>query len=201
MSGEAVPSLGDLLETHRSRVAGLVRGEAGGLLRYETEEDLVQGIVLRALERGGSFEWRGEPSFLAWIRRIGESYIADRRSHWSALKRRSGRVLRFAAAGETLGGSAVGEPASDRTGPSTFAARREMIALAARALDLLLPRDRDLVRWSSEGVPLEEQAARLGIAYEAVGKARQRAVERFKKTFALVSGTGGGTGGARAPGP
>jgi DNA-directed RNA polymerase specialized sigma24 family protein len=74
------------------------------------------------------------------------------------------------------------------TGPSTFAARREMIALAARALDLLLPRDRDLVRWSSEGVPLEEQADRLGIAYEAVGKARQRAVERFKKTFALVSG-------------
>jgi len=189
VSEEAAPVLGDLLERHRPRVAGLVRGEAKGLLRYETEDDLVQGIVLRALERGSAFEWRGEPSFLAWIRRIGESYIADRRAHWGALKRRSGRVLRFASGDETRGGSVVGEPVADGTGPSTFAARREMIALAAKALDLLLPRDRDLVRWSSEGVPLEEQADRLGIAYEAVGKARQRAVERFRKTFALVSGS------------
>jgi hypothetical protein len=64
-----------------------------------------------------------------------------------------------------------------------------MIALAVRALDLLLPRDRDLVRWSADGVPLDEQAERLGVAYEAAGKARQRAIERFRKTFALVSGT------------
>jgi RNA polymerase sigma factor (sigma-70 family) len=186
---EAAPhDLGDLLERHRSRVAGIVRGEARGLLRFETEEDLVHGVVLRALERGGTFEWRGEPSFFAWLRRISESYIADRRAHWGTLKRRSGRVLRFAGSGETAGGSAVPEPAADGTGPSTFAARREMIALATRALDLLLPRDRDLVRWSADGVTLEEQAARLGVAYEAVGKARQRAIERFRKTFALVSG-------------
>lgn len=190
MSGEAAPGLGDLLERHRARVAGIVRGEARGLLRFETEEDLVHGVVLRALERGGSFEWRGEPSFFSWIRQVSETYLSDRRAHWGALKRRSGRVLRFAGSGETAGGSAVPEPASDGTGPSTFAARREMIALATRALDLLLPRDRDLVRWSADGVPLEDQAKRLGVAYEAVGKARQRAIERFRKTFALVSGSG-----------
>jgi RNA polymerase sigma factor (sigma-70 family) len=189
VSAEAAPELGELLERHRGRVAGLVRGEARGLLRFETEDDLVHGVVVRALERGGSFEWRGEPSFFAWLRRIGESYLADRKAHWGALKRRSGRVLRFAGSGETAGGSAVPEPAADATGPSTFAARREMIALAVRALDLLLPRDRDLVRWSADGVPLDEQAERLGVAYEAAGKARQRAIERFRKTFALVSGT------------
>jgi RNA polymerase sigma factor (sigma-70 family) len=184
---EAPPPLGDLLERHRAKVAAIVRGEAKGLLRYETEEDLVQGVMLQALRRGGSFEWRGEASFIAWLRRTAESHIADRRDHWGALKRRSGRVLRFAAAGETRGGSAVGEPAADATGPSTVAARRELIALAARALDALLPRDRDLVRWSSEGVPLDEQAARLGLDYEAAGKARQRALDRFRKTFALAA--------------
>jgi DNA-directed RNA polymerase specialized sigma24 family protein len=188
VSGGAAPDLGTLLERHRGRLAGIVRGEAKGLLRYETEEDLVQGIVLRALERGGTFAWQGEPAFLGWLRRTGEAFLADRRSHWNALKRRSGKVLRFVADGETQEGSAVGEPAGDGTGPSTVAARRELIVLAARALDLLPPRDRDLVRWSSEGVPLEEQAARLGLAYEAAGKARQRAAERFRKTFALVSG-------------
>lgn len=180
------PTLGELLDRHRGRVAGLVRGEARGLLRWETEDDLVQGIVLRALERGGSFRWRDEPSFLAWIRRIGETYLVDRRAHWGALKRGCGRVLRLATAGVSGDGHDPREPAADATGPSTFAARREMIALATRALDLLLPRDRDLVRWSSEGVPLEEQAKRLAIPYETAGKARQRAIERFRKTFALV---------------
>ncbi len=184
------PPLGELLERHRGRVVGVVRALAGGLLRYETEEDLVQGILLRALEHGGELEWRGDAPFLAWLRRIGESFLSDRRSHWGALKRRSGRVLRFAYAGETRDPGAVPEPAADATGPSTFAARREMLAMAARTLDLMLPRDRDLVRWSAEDVPLEEQAARLGVSYEAAGKARQRATERFRRTFALVSGAG-----------
>jgi RNA polymerase sigma factor (sigma-70 family) len=169
-------------------VANLVRREAKGLLRFETEEDLVQGIVLRALEKSDRFEWRDEPSFFAWIRQLGESFLSDRRAHWGALKRRTGRLLRLATAGDSQAGGDAAEPVADATGPSTFAARRELIALSARALDILLPRDRDLVRWSAEGVPLEEQAARLGIAYEAVGKARQRATERFRKTFALVSG-------------
>jgi DNA-directed RNA polymerase specialized sigma24 family protein len=188
MNGDAVPALGDLVARHRPRVEAFVRFEAGGLLRFETEEDLVQGIVLRALERGASFEWRGEPSFLAWLRKTGESFLADRRSHWGALKRRSGRVYRFAMGGDTQDPGVVGEPAATGTGPSTFASRRELLALTTRALDLLLPRDRDLVRWSAEDVSLEEQAARLGVGYEAAGKARQRALERFRKTFALVSG-------------
>jgi DNA-directed RNA polymerase specialized sigma24 family protein len=188
VSDGAAPSLGDLLERHRGRILGLVRARARGLLRFETEDDLVQGVVLRVLERGASFEWRGEPEFLAWLRRAGETFLADRRAHWGALKRRCGRVLRITGMGGTAGGSAVGEPSSGATGPSTFAARRELIALTARAMELLLPRDRDLVRWSAEDVPLEDQAARLGVAYEAVGKARQRALDRFKKTFALVSG-------------
>ena len=188
MTGEGAPALGDLLALHRGLCASIVRDGARGLLRFETEDDLIQGATLRALEAAGGFEWRGESSFLAWWRRIAESHLADRRAHWGALKRRSGRVLRIAREGDTFGDSSVGEPASDATGPSTFAARREMIALTARALDLLLPRDRDLVRWSADGVPLEEQAARLGIGYEAAGKARQRALDRFRNTFALVSG-------------
>ena len=188
MSDGSAPALGELLERFRPRVAALVRREAKGILRYETEEDLVQGIFLRALERIATFEWRDEPSFLAWIRLVGESHVSERRSHWGALKRRSGKVLRIAGGSEPRPGSVVGEPVGEGTGPSTFAARREMIAIAAKALDLLMPRDRDLLVWTSEGVPLEEQASRLGMEYEAVGKARQRALERLRKTYALVSG-------------
>ncbi len=187
MTGGA--SLADLLEAHRGRLETLVRFEARGLLRYETEEDLVQGILSRALERGGSFVYRDDPSFFSWLRRTGESFLVDRRAHWGALKRRAGRIFRLTqGGGDSLDPGAVPEPPSDATGPSTFADRREQIALVMKALDLLLPRDRDLVRWSADGEDLDELARRTGLSYEATGKARQRAMERFRKSFALVSG-------------
>jgi RNA polymerase sigma factor (sigma-70 family) len=185
---DPAPDLGALLQRHRGLAASIVRDRAAGLLRFETVDDLLQGATLRALEAAAGFRWQGEPSFLAWWRRIVESHVSDRRAHWGALKRRSGRVLRLAGEGETFGSAGVGEPVADATGPSTFAARRELIALTVRALDLLLPRDRDLVRWSADGMTLEEQARRLDVGYEAAGKARQRALDRFRKTFALLSG-------------
>jgi RNA polymerase sigma factor (sigma-70 family) len=191
VSGGPDPDLPSLLARHGDRVEVIVRHEARGLLRYETEEDLVQGIHLRALERAAGFRWEGEAPFFAWLRKTAESFLSDRRSYWYALKRRSGRVLRLAQStdgtGET-GTGAAAEPASTSTGPSTFAARREGILLVTRVLDALLPRDRDLVRWTAEGTPLEEQARRLGIAYEAAGKARQRALKRFRKAYALATG-------------
>jgi DNA-directed RNA polymerase specialized sigma24 family protein len=185
----AATGLPDLLLAHRGRIETMVRFEARGLLRFETEEDLVQGILARALERGTSFAYRDDPSFFSWIRRTAESYLADRRAHWGALKRRAGRVLRLTqgGGGEPAPGSAL-EPPSDATGPSTIASRREQIGLVMKALDLLLPKDRDLVRWSADGVDVEETARRLGIGYEAAGKARQRALDRFRKSFELVSG-------------
>lgn len=189
MSGDAPSDLPSLLVLHGSRIAVIVRHEARGLLRYETEEDLVQGVHLRALQRTEEFRWQGEAPFFAWLRRIAETHLADRREYWYALKRRSGRVLRLTRAGDgTQGTGAAPEPAATATGPSTFAARRERVLLVARVLDALLPRDRDLVRWTADGVPLDEQAARLDLAYEAAGKARQRALERFRKAFALASG-------------
>jgi RNA polymerase sigma factor (sigma-70 family) len=176
-----------MLVLHRPDMLAFVTKEARGLLRFESAEDLTQGVHLRALERGGGFEYRGDTEFFAWVYRLARTYLADRRSHWSALKRRSGRLLRLTAGvGDSLG--AVGEPPGSRTGPSTFAARREQIVLATKALDLLLPRDRDLVRWSGEGLTTEEQAERLGISAEAAGRARRRALTRFRKTFRLVGG-------------
>jgi RNA polymerase sigma factor (sigma-70 family) len=188
VSASAPAGLEDLLVRHRDRIAVIVRHEARGLLRLETEDDLVQGVQLRALESRGSFAWQGEGPFQAWLRRLAETHLADRRTYWGALKRRSGRVLRLAygdIAGET---GAAAEPAATNTGPSTFAARRERLLLVAKTLDALLPRDRDLVRWTGEGMTLEDQAARLGVSYEAAGKARQRALERFRKTWAVASG-------------
>lgn len=73
------------------------------------------------------------------------------------------------------------------TGSSTFAARREHLRLAVLALAALPPRDRDLVRRTSEDVPIEEQAKSLGLSYDAAKQARLRALERFRKAFDLAT--------------
>ncbi len=182
-----IPTLADLLVRHRAALQEFLRREASGLLRYESVEDLAQGVHVRALQETGSFEYRSEKQFFAWLFAVARHHIADRHDYWSALKRGAGRVLRY-----TLGGSSAEQnsavllPAGVEPGPQTFATRRELVAQTARALAALPPRDRDLVRWQSEGIDVDERAARLGLSYAAAQRASLRAVERFKKTFRLL---------------
>lgn len=172
------------LEAHAGEIARLV-ARATGVLRYEGREDLCQGIVLRALERGASYRDTGEASFVAWLRAVGRSYLADRVRYWQAIRRKPAGLLRL-----TAHGSRGVEPAAGGPGPSTVASRKEHLRLAVQALATLLPRDRDLVQWSSEDLPLEEQARRLGLGYDAAKQARMRAIERFRKAFRLATSRG-----------
>ncbi len=178
--------LAPLLASHRAPLLRFIERHAGSVLRFESAEDLVQGVHLRAISGGVAFEYRSEKEWLGWLYALARSHLADRRSHWSALKRRPSRLLRLTG-GATDDPDAASEPAGSATGPSTFASRREQLATAVRALAVLLPRDRDLVRWHSEGVELDEQARRLGIGYDAAERAHLRALDRFRKAFRLVS--------------
>lgn len=182
--------LDELLVAKRAALRALVAREARGLLRYQTVDDLVQTIQLRALEKRHQFEDRGDDAFIGWLFTIARRVLVDRRAHWSALKRRSGRLLSYTSSVTNTGDPrAVAEPPGHGTGPSTFAARREQIVLATKALDLLMERDQKLVRWSSEGVDNAELAERLDLAESAVRQAKKRALERFRKAYRLVAGT------------
>ena len=70
----------------------------------------------------------------------------------------------------------------------THASRKELLVLVARALAVLSPRDRQLVTWATEDLPLQEQASSLGLTYPAAQKAAQRALERLRKAFRLLAG-------------
>lgn len=172
--------LGSLLAAHSGELLAFLRRNGKRLLDRETEEDLLQGVRLRALQHAAEFRYEGREAFFAWLHALARSYLADREKHWSALRRNPGALLRLTAA----------DPASTATGPSTFASRKEQLKLALDALATLLPKDRDLVRWSSEDVPLEEQATRLGITYDAAKQARLRALERFRKAYELATRRG-----------
>lgn len=178
-----------LLLTHGGTVESIVRREAGIVLqKFETVEDLAQGITQEAIRAGSDFDWRGEDAFKAWLSVVARRYLSGRRDYWFARKRNPGRVLRL-----TFSGDEQGPPAHDRgladtaTGPATFAFRREQLILATRALDMLLPRDRDLVTWLAAGATAPDIATRLGVSIDAAEKARERAVERLRKAFVILS--------------
>lgn len=172
----------------QSEMLALARRRAGPhVLRLETAEDLVQGICAHVLERGIDPALDSDAKRRAWLLRVASNYIADRRDHWTALRRDGSRVLRmsFAEGVETSYGK-VADLAASVTGPSTFAVRREQVSIAALALDMLLPRDRELIEGLSKGLSIDEQAAALKIGYEACERARLRAIERFRRTFKLA---------------
>ena len=73
--------MGELLLQHRATLARWIQREATGILRFESVEDIVQGVHVRALA-SGSFEYRGAEPFLAWLRTL-----------MRRLRRGSGRAL------------------------------------------------------------------------------------------------------------
>lgn len=191
---DARVDLGRWLVAQRDALAGFVRKRAGRLLlRLETAEDLAQGICAHLLERGARPHDGEEAAQRAWLYTASERWLSDRRDHWSALKRRGGEVLRLAGgAHDSVDLAAVRELAASVTGPSTFAVRREQLALAAFALDMLLPRDRALVEGLCAGLDLAEQAAALALGRDAAEKARQRALARFRACFEVARRGHGG---------
>jgi RNA polymerase sigma factor (sigma-70 family) len=164
-----------------------VRREGRGLLGFEEADDLVQGVNVRALASSESFTWRGEIAFKGWLITLAKRHVADRNDHWKALKRGAGRIVRLTRSGAGTHDQRGVAPAFDGPGPRTFASQREALMLASRALAALSEKDRQLVRWSSEGVDSATQAERLGISQEAVRKAGTRALERLRKTFRLLN--------------
>lgn len=174
-----------LLRRHARRLSAVVHHEAGGLLRFESEDDLLQGIRQRIVEKIDGLVADTEREAEGWLVTLARNWLNGRRAHWSALKRDGGALLRFTLTGSGDGASPL--PADTSTGPATLAHRLEQLTLATRALALLPDRDRDLVRWSCDGLDLPTMAARLGLSTEAAGKARQRAMERLRKAHRLVS--------------
>lgn len=185
-----VPDFARLVAAQRAELVRFVERRAGGaLVRMESPEDLAQDVLARALRNAANFEWRDEAGLRAWLFEVARNHLQDRRNYWSALKRAGTAVLRLN--GEFEGDGAlreIGDLAASVTGPSTFASRREQLAVAAKALALLLPRDRELVEGVARGLSASEHATALGMSTQAVESARKRALERLRKTFRLVLG-------------
>lgn len=179
------PSLASLLEAHRGKLARWLDRHASGLLRHESLDDLTQGVCVRAIEGAARFEYRGEGEFVRWLEAIARQHVADRHAYWSAGKRAAGALLRITQAGPATRTSGVNPPAHT-AGPRTRAERKDDLDLANQALAMMLPRDREILLAASRDESDAEIAAALGIQVEAAGRARLRALDRFRRTFEVL---------------
>jgi RNA polymerase sigma factor (sigma-70 family) len=177
--------LSELLTRYRGRLVRYFERKGRALRRHESAEDLAQGVHLHALANRRHFRYQGERPFVSWMLKVARQYLARRIEHWSAAKRDAGPMMRITFGTATRDGS-VTVPAADEPGPSTHASRNEQIAIAARAIDGLPPRDREIVRMMTREASSSEIAARLDISPEAAKKARQRAMERFRKIYTIL---------------
>lgn len=109
-------------------------------------------------------------------------------NNWSAARRNGGALMRITQVGSnsTLGDGV--EPVSPGRGPATFAQRRDLLAIAAQAVDVLLPRDQQIVAMIHDGLTVPEMSEQLSLTVETTRRTKQRAVERFRQAYELIAG-------------
>ncbi|MEZ6014823.1 MAG: sigma factor [Planctomycetota bacterium] len=177
-----------LLVMHAPWLQRLIERRAGWLLRVDGLDDLVQDVRLRALRAESTFEHLGEGQFKTWLGQVAQNHIVDRQRYWSAARRNAGPMLRLSGVGPPS--SLSGTPGLDLTaagpGPRTWAEARDQHAFATRAIGALLPRDQEILLAVREGATDDELAARLAVEVRAATRARQRALERFRRAYELL---------------
>jgi RNA polymerase sigma factor (sigma-70 family) len=138
-------------------------------------EDIVQDACALGPERIATFEWRGLPSFVAWLRQLVRGKFAD----WCKHRRRARRDSRRQ---QELGESAGLADPRDEDRPSRVARRGERArSLRAAMQAVLSPRERRAVLLRHfEMLSVEETAAEMGCSGQVVKNLCKRSLDKLK---------------------
>jgi RNA polymerase sigma-70 factor (ECF subfamily) len=187
-AGDA-PALGRLLGVYRAYLVVLARVQIGRRLQGKVDaSDLVQEAFLGACRDFPQFRGTTEPEFLAWLRQILASLLANLIRHYQGTQRRDVRLERQLAveldqSSQALDRSLVARQSS----PSQQVIRREQAVVLAEALGQLPEEWRELlVLRHLEGLSFPEVAQRLGRSVDSVKKQWPRALAGLRR---LLGGT------------
>ena len=145
------------------------------LLRRLDREDILQVAFLHAWERIDSFEYRGEGSFVAWMRQIISNVLRDDIRHHACGIRDTSREER-----RTL--SAISR---DRLDPDQQAALKEERAQLSSAIEELPPLERRLIKMRlNDHQSWREIAARTGRSPRALRRKLDGVIRRLTGSVA-----------------
>lgn len=174
------------IEDHRDILIGYLARHAGPpLLRFDTVEDLVQGTMVEALRSADGFQLRTEEEWRAWLFTLARRHVMRRREYWFSMKRDSRAVVKLTLTGSRGGQTPIPIP-DPRSGPVTRADRRDLELRITRAMAMLLPRDRDIIRMAAEGATTEALSQHFEVSKDSASQARLRAFDRLRKAYHLL---------------
>jgi RNA polymerase sigma-70 factor (ECF subfamily) len=168
-------ALGRLLELYRRYLTILTRLQIGRRLQGKVDpSDVVQEAFLGASRDFGQFRGASEKEFLAWLRSILASLLANLVRHYQGTLRRDVRLERQLALELDESSQALDRGLMDpQASPSEQADRREQSVRLAEALEQLPADQRELLVLRH----LEGQS------FPEVARQRERSVDSLKKLW------------------
>jgi RNA polymerase sigma-70 factor (ECF subfamily) len=179
-------ALGRLLDGYRPYLLLLARMQIGRRLQGKVDaSDAVQDAFLGAHRDFGRFQGESEREFVAWLRQVLASVLANLVRHYHGTKGRDLRLEQQLAAELEHSSAALDLPlVRSHSSPSRQAEKREQGVLLATALERLPRDDRELlVLRHLEGLSFPEVARRLGRTLDSVKKRWPRALVRLRQEF------------------
>jgi RNA polymerase sigma-70 factor, ECF subfamily len=180
-------ALGRLLELSRNYLKLLARLQIDRQLQGKADpSDLVQETFMEALRDFPGFRGVSEAEWLAWLRRILSSNLANLVRRYRGTRRRDVRLERNLAADMDHSSEALDQalPVRSQTPPWEQAARREQSVVLADLLERLPPDYREaIVLRQLEGCSFPEVAERMGRTVDSVKKLWVRGLTRLRQAI------------------
>jgi RNA polymerase sigma-70 factor (ECF subfamily) len=177
---------GRLLERYRRYLPLLARAELGRDLRGKVDpSDLVQEAFLEAHRDFGQFQGQTEAQWLAWLRRVLATSLADQVRRYRDTRRRDLRRERQLAAALDQSPEAPAEDvAAAGSSPSARARRDEEAQRLAEALERLPASYRQVLRMRHyQGLTFPAIARHLDKKLDAVKKVWLRSLARLRRVL------------------
>lgn len=167
---------GALLERCQPRLLERIRFMLGDEVREQAEStDLVQSVLVAALEQGETSIYSDELRLLRWMTAVARNAIRDR-------SRRTRAQALDALAGSTLGFVPVD---TSQPTPASILAQDERAALVAELVEELEPQERRVIELRElEGQTFAQIAAELGGTDDRIRLLHQRAILRLGRVCA-----------------
>jgi len=182
-------ALDRLCKVYAERVRWMVRLRMTRELRSKLESmDLMQDVLVHAVQGLGDFTYENEGDFVRWLAKIAENVLRDNWERLHAEKRDIRKEVSLGNGGRTADGRLPGVPEPfATTTPSAIMSRKEDLDKLEKAIDTLKAEYREVIVLTKiEGIGYQEIGNRLGKSSEAIRKLVSRAMTALINAFESV---------------
>jgi len=184
------------LERFRSYLRLIARLHIPAGLKGKVDpSDIVQDVLVRALEHLDQFRGRTEGELAAWLRQILATTLANLARKWRRKKRYAGREIPLEQQVHDSSARLEAVLAADQTSPSLAADRNEGLLQLAAAVESLPDAQREAVTlYHLQQWPLDRVAEHMSRTPAAVAGLIKRALKQIRVLLAVPAESNSNSG-------